>query len=230
MRLPHLFSLLLLTGTLTAPAEVRLPNVFGDHMVLQRDKEVVVWGWAETGEKVIVKFAGQSHATTAGQDGKWRVELDQLAASFEGRELQVSAGEKTVTISDVVVGEVWVCGGQSNMEWTLRGSRDADIEIDSADFPGIRFLRLPKVAHLVPQDDFPVANPKGGEGSWRRAIPEEVESLHRGRLLLCEALASPVAGPRRVAGHLVGRNDGTALGFQGDLTPHRDHGALPRPV
>jgi len=176
MRLPHLFSLLLLTGTLTAPAELRLPSVFGDHMVLQRDKEVAVWGWAETGEKVIVKCAGQSHATTAGQNGKWRVELDQLAASFEGRELQVSAGEKTVTISDVLVGEVWVCGGQSNMEWTLRGSRDADIEIDSADFPGIRFLRLPKVAHLVPQDDFPVANPKGGEGSWRRAIPEEVEN------------------------------------------------------
>lgn len=145
-------------------------------MVLQADKQVAIWGWAEAGKKVTVQFGEQEKSSSADQDGRWAVELDALKASFEGRVVKVSDGTGTLSIGDVLVGEVWVCGGQSNMEWTLRGDRDADMEIDSADFPAIRFLRLPKIASPTPQEDFPVVNDESSEGNWRRGVPEEVEN------------------------------------------------------
>ena len=97
-----------------APAAVEPAHIFCDHMVLQRDKPAPVWGWADKGEKVTVKFAGQSKTATAGDDGKWMVTLEPLAASAKGRTLTI-AGATTVTISDVLVGDVWICSGQSNM-------------------------------------------------------------------------------------------------------------------
>ena len=172
-----LFALLLL-AFLHEPtrAGLRLPNFFGDHMVLQAGKPVSLWGWAAAGDKVTVVFDGQEKETVAGDGGTWLLQLDALRPSSKGSVLLVSDGSTTLTIKDVLVGEVWVCGGQSNMEWSLRGSREADLEIDSADSPEIRFLRLPKIASDVPRDDFPLGNPKGSEGRWRRAIPEEVEN------------------------------------------------------
>ena len=145
-----LMSLLLSWVTDQAAVAVRLPHVFGNHMVLQRDKPVVVWGWAEPGEKITVAFAGQSQTATAGATGNWTVRLDPLKTSFDGRELVVAGKDSKVSISDVLVGEVWLCGGQSNMEFTLRASRDADVEIPSADSPAIRFLRMPELARLTP--------------------------------------------------------------------------------
>ena len=145
-------------------------------MVLQAGKPVSLWGWAAAGDKVTVVFDGQEKETVAGDGGTWLLQLDALRPSSKGSVLLVSDGSTTLTIKDVLVGEVWVCGGQSNMEWSLRGSREADLEIDSADSPEIRFLRLPKIASDVPRDDFPLGNPKGSEGRWRRAIPEEVEN------------------------------------------------------
>ena len=172
-----LFALLLL-AFLHEPtrAGLRLPNFFGDHMVLQAGKPVSLWGWAAAGDKVTVVFDGQEKETVAGDGGTWLLQLDALRPSSKGSVLLVSDGSTTLTVKDVLVGEVWVCGGQSNMEWSLRGSREADLEIDSADSPEIRFLRLPKIASDVPRDDFPLGNPKGSEGRWRRAIPEEVEN------------------------------------------------------
>ena len=145
-------------------------------MVLQAGKPVSLWGWAAAGDKVTVVFDGQEKETVAGDGGTWLLQLDALRPSSKGSVLLVSDGSTTLRIKDVLVGEVWVCGGQSNMEWSLRGSREADLEIDSADSPEIRFLRLPKIASDVPRDDFPLGNPKGSEGRWRRAIPEEVEN------------------------------------------------------
>ena len=175
MKLPAtLIFLALLTGS--PRAELRLPNVFGDHMVLQSGKPVALWGWAAPGAKVKVAFGGQDKEMVAGEEGTWFLQLDPLKPSFEGAVLEVSDGAKTLRLEDILVGEVWVCGGQSNMEWSLRGSRDADLEIDSADAPAIRFLRVPKIASDVPREDFPEGNPKGMEGRWRRAIPEEVEN------------------------------------------------------
>ena len=160
----------------TTNADVRLPNVFGNHMVLQRGKPVTVWGWADGGERVVVSYADQEADTVAADSGEWRVQLKPLETSFEGRNLVVRGRESSVTFSDVLVGEVWLCGGQSNMEWTLRASRDADLEIPSADSPAIRYLKIPHIARPDPQVDFPVNNADGGGRNWKRCVPEEVEN------------------------------------------------------
>ena len=105
----------LLAATANCPAAGPAPaDAFTDHMVLQRDKPVPVWGWADPGEKVTVAFAGQKKAATAGEDGKWMVVLDPLGLSTEGRTMTI-AGKQTVRVSDVLVGDVWICSGQSNM-------------------------------------------------------------------------------------------------------------------
>ncbi|MHC4503215.1 MAG: sialate O-acetylesterase, partial [Planctomycetota bacterium] len=157
-------------------ADLRLPSIFGDHMVLQRGKPLRIWGRAGPGEAVSVKFAGRSTRAAADADGNWAVELAPLVASSEGREMVVSGRTAARAFKDVLVGEVWLCGGQSNMEWTLRGSRDADVEIPSADSPAIRFIRLPKIARSRPQDDFPVQSPTSPEGNWRRCVPDQIEN------------------------------------------------------
>jgi sialate O-acetylesterase len=162
--------------TLDAIADVRLPNVWGNHMVLQREKPVTVWGWAEAGERITVTFAGQEVTVTAKDSGEWNVRLTPLETSFVGRELACSGETTSVTISDVLVGEVWLCGGQSNMEWSLRASRDADVEIPSADSPAIRFLRMPHVARPEPQTDFPISKSDDDGRDWKRCVPEEVEN------------------------------------------------------
>ena len=159
-----------------AYAKLRLPNLFGDHMVLQTGKPVTVWGWGTQGKEVGVQFAGQKVRSVIDDKGVWSVELPAFEKSFEGRQLVVvSEGEKIV-LEDLLVGEVWVCGGQSNMEWTLRSTRDADLEMLSADHPEIRFIRLPKVARNEPQDDFPVEGPQRSEGNWRKCVPEQAEN------------------------------------------------------
>ena len=99
----------------TVHATVSLPHIFGDNMVLQREKPVPVWGSAAPGEKVVVGFAGQSKSCTAGSDGQWRVTLDALQASSTPAEMTVG-GTNTLKFENVLVGEVWLCSGQSNME------------------------------------------------------------------------------------------------------------------
>jgi len=175
---PLLLLLLLSSCLATAPlqAELKLPNIFGDHMVLQQDKPIHIWGWETAGKKVSVTWAGQTRTTTSNQDGNWSVHFDPVKASFAGRKLVVTSGKESLTCADILVGEVWLCGGQSNMEWTLRSTRDADLEIDSANYPAIRFIRLPKVARLEPQQDFPVENPESPVGNWRLATTEQVEN------------------------------------------------------
>ena len=150
-----LFFSFLLIG-MNSHAGVRLPNLFGDHMVLQAGKEVPVWGWGTPREEVTVSFAGHSVMVEVDAKGEWSIKLPAMKKSFDGRELMVSSKSGNRTIKDVLVGEVWVCGGQSNMEWTLRSTRDADLEMLSVNHQEIRFIRLPKVARFEPQDDFPV--------------------------------------------------------------------------
>jgi sialate O-acetylesterase len=122
------FSLVLaLLGT-ALRADVRCAIAFGDHMVLQRDRPVLIWGEADPGEAVTVEFAGQSASTTATASGHWRLALDPLAASAEPRLLTVR-GHNTLAFSDVLVGEVWLCSGQSNMEKQL-GPRIGGNQVD----------------------------------------------------------------------------------------------------
>ncbi len=121
---------------------VTLPKVFGDHMVLQRERAVPVWGWASLGENVVVEFSGQRKETTAGPDGRWEIRLEPMPARNEGIVFRVSGSNTNIIeFSDVVVGEVWVCSGQSNMQMGL-GACNVPEDIANADFPGLRYLNI----------------------------------------------------------------------------------------
>lgn len=165
------------TLCIAAPAtDLRLPHIFGSGMVLQQGKPVSIWGWAKPGSRITVEFAGQTKTSTASAGSEWNVQLDAMNASFTPGSLVVRGGDQTLTMNDILVGEVWVCGGQSNMERPLASTLDADIELAAADYPAIRFIRLPKVAHNEPQDDFPVESPTSPTGNWRAATTAQVEN------------------------------------------------------
>ena len=147
-----------------ACADVTLPNIFGDHMVLQRDQKNRVWGKADAGEEVTVKFDSQTHATKAGDDGKWMVTLEPLSVG-PARTLTVQ-GKNKIEFTDVLVGEVWVCAGQSNMQWSVNSSNDQDLEKLAANFPNIRLISVPQVGTQEPQWNF--------NGKWTTCTPETV--------------------------------------------------------
>jgi hypothetical protein len=130
-------------------ATLTLANVFSDGMVLQRDQDVRVWGWGKAGDEVVVNFAGQVAKVKINDKGSWQAQLKPMKASFEDRMMKVTAGGKGLSVKDILVGEVWLCGGQSNMERKMNSSRDADLELASGDYPAIRFLRIPKVANTI---------------------------------------------------------------------------------
>jgi sialate O-acetylesterase len=147
--------LCLLLPTAALRADVRCALLFSDHMVLQRDRPVAVWGEAAPGETVAVEFAGQHKSAVATAAGRWRVDLDPLPASAEPRTLTVH-GSNTLTFSDVLVGEVWLCSGQSNMEKQLgprQGQQPTDNyeeEIRRADYPRLRLFEVPWSAKPKP--------------------------------------------------------------------------------
>ncbi len=153
---------------LDAFAEIKLPAIFGPHMVLQRDQKDRVWGTAEPGERVVVAVAGQEKATEAAPDGKWSVTLDPMPAGGP-HSLSVSGKKDTVVFDDVLVGEVWICSGQSNMEWQVSSSNDGDIESLSAKYPKIRLISVPKNGTQEPQSDF--------KGKWEACTPETVKGF-----------------------------------------------------
>lgn len=161
---PLLLPALLLLLTTALRAEVSLAPLFGDHAVLQCDKPVPVWGRAAAGEKVSVAFRGQTLATTAAADGAWLVTLAPLPATGEGADLTV-AGTNTITLRDVVVGEVWLASGQSNMEWPVARAQDAEREIAAANFPLLRHLRID---HAVADQPATAAKSSG----WESATPQ----------------------------------------------------------
>ncbi|MHC4399866.1 MAG: sialate O-acetylesterase, partial [Planctomycetota bacterium] len=160
-----ILSLLLVGGIVSAArADVRLPAVFSDHAVLQCDAPVPVWGWADGGEKVTVSIAGQSKQTTAGVAGKWSLRLDPMAAGGP-HELVVEAGN-TIRLADVLVGEVWLGSGQSNMAMTVARSANAEEEIASAKDPKIRMFTVERSTATEPQEDC--------QGQWQVCSPETV--------------------------------------------------------
>ncbi len=123
-------------------AEVSLPNIFGDHMVLQSGQQNPIWGQADPGEKISVSIAAQKHETVADNNGQWQLELEPL--SVEGPHQLTVKGKNTVTFEDVLVGEVWLCSGQSNMAWPINKTNDQDLEIVSANYPDIRLISAPR--------------------------------------------------------------------------------------
>ncbi len=150
MKHTHAFITALLLLPLAAQAaELKLAALFSDHMVLQCDKPVPIWGWAPAGEKITVEFAGQTQKTTADANGKWTVKLDALKASAEPRELKVGG----IIIRDVLVGEVWLGSGQSNMAMGVSRARDYNAEQVAANLPLIRMFKENSAAANLPQSD-----------------------------------------------------------------------------
>lgn len=147
----------------TPVADERLARIFTDHLVLQRDQPVPIWGWAAPGQKITVSFAGQQVSATAETTGRWRVQLSPLKMSATPAELLV-VGAKTQRLSDVLVGDVWLCSGQSNMGFPLDAC-DAAADIRAADFPLIRYTRCGENFSSQMQDDVVSA-------AWKPVTPD----------------------------------------------------------
>ena len=131
---------LVLAAALPTLADVRLPALFTDHMVLQQGQKNRVWGWADAGEAVVVTIAGQRHTATADAKGKWLVTLDALPVG--GPHTLAVTGKNKLAVEDVLVGEVWICSGQSNMAWSVLQSQNPQEEIAAARHPNIRMSQV----------------------------------------------------------------------------------------
>lgn len=131
---------LVVPSMLAQAAELSLASPFGDQMVLQRGQMIPVWGQAEANQSVTVEFAGQTATTKSDAQGKWKVEFKPMPASAEGRELSVKAGDQTQVLKDVLIGDVWIATGQSNMQWMLKQSTGGKEEIASSSDPGLRLF------------------------------------------------------------------------------------------
>lgn len=168
-RLSILSLLGLVLGAATlAQADVKLPAIFSDHMVLQQKQTNRVWGWDAPGTVVKVEFGGQTVSGTADGEGKWSVKLDPVPANAKPQQLSV-AGSSVRVIQDVLVGEVWLCSGQSNMGFTVNRAHDADLEMLTSKYPRIRLISVPQVGTQEIQDDF--------VGKWEACTPETVGSF-----------------------------------------------------
>lgn len=150
-----------------ARADVKMPAIFGDHMVLQRERKAPVWGSADPGEKVTVKAQGQEKSATADEKGKWRVELDPLNATGP-IELTIS-GKNSITLKDVLVGEVWLCSGQSNMGFTLQRAANATEALKNADRPTVRLFKVKDEYKDHPQEDL--------SGTWQVCTPDDAKGF-----------------------------------------------------
>ncbi len=150
--------------------DFRLGSPLSDHMVLQREKPVAIWGWADPGERVTVAFAGQSKSTEAGGDGKWSLKLESLTASAEPRQLTASGKDgRKIEIKDVLVGEVWLGSGQSNMAMTVASCYHLDTEKVNAKFPLVRHYRESSGPSDQPQAE--------GKGVWQECTPDSVSGF-----------------------------------------------------
>lgn len=189
---------LLLGAAHAAPLE--LAGVFGDDMVLQRDVPVPVWGWAAPGATVQVRFGGQEQKTVAGADGRWTVQLSPLPAAAEPRELVVQADGEERTLRNVVVGEVWLCSGQSNMAWSLAQSEGL-VELRAAATNAlIRLFGVPRNPSLFPEVRV--------EGRWRVCTPDTVGGFSAVAYCFARELADALGVPVGLLSSSVG---GTAI-------------------
>lgn len=150
-----------------ASADVSLPKIFGSGMVLQRGLATPVWGWAEAGEEVTVQFGDQKKKATADANGAWSLKLDPQKENAEGQTLKVS-GKNSIDCEDVLIGDVWICSGQSNMEWAVRNSVNPDEELKAANYPNIRLFDVP--GHTTS----PVSKDKLPGGDWKKCAPDTV--------------------------------------------------------
>ncbi|MFN8348962.1 MAG: sialate O-acetylesterase [Spirosomataceae bacterium] len=147
-------------------AQLKLARLFSDHVVLQRQKPVPVWGWAKSKEKVTVTLAGQKQIATADASGKWMVKLAPMEAGGP-HQMVITAKSGKVEVNDILMGEVWLCSGQSNMEWPVRQADNFKVEKKNADFPQIRHFFVAHEVTMLPQSDLT-------SGEWKICNEENV--------------------------------------------------------
>ena len=151
---------LLVVVALSAQAKVKLPHIIGDNMILQQNTEARLWGWDQAGKKitVTVSWSDKTYTAKTDKDGRWLVKVQTPAASYTPLSITFDDGEKT-TINNVLSGEVWVCAGQSNMEMPVKGFGNCPVEgyndevINSRQYRGIHYVKVPSVMSMTPQDD-----------------------------------------------------------------------------
>jgi len=171
----HLTVAFLMLLNLCLSAQITLPKVLGHNMVLQRNKPLLIWGWASTGEQVTVKFGGQAKEAVTDASGHWQVTLDPLVASEQPRDMTIS-GSDTITLKNILVGEVWLCSGQSNMEYTMSkdhkwaalAKRKPTVdELEAAKNPNIRLFLVKRK----------FMNPDAGHRGWDMAQDSALRSF-----------------------------------------------------
>lgn len=160
--------LLLVMSWSPAHADVQMPAVFGSHMVLQRDKPIKVWGKAAPAENITVNFANQNTKAIADKDGNWSVTLPPQSVSAVQQNMTIT-GNNTIVLEDILIGDVWVCSGQSNMEWPLANANNKDAEIAAANFPNIRLFKVEKNTAPVPLEDC--------NAQWKTCTPENTRGF-----------------------------------------------------
>ena len=159
------FAGLAISSQLAARADVRLPAIFSEHAVLLSGAAVPIWGWADAGEKVEVSFAGQTKSATPDAGGKWMVKLDALKADAKPQELTLK-GKNTLVVKDVLVGEVWLGSGQSNMAMTVNRAKDFDKEQAASNLPEMRMFTVISGASTKAEEDC--------KGVWLVCAPQTV--------------------------------------------------------
>ena len=165
-----LILLLVLFPAYSALCDVTMPGIFRDNMVLQRGMEVPVWGKADPGETVTISINGIKAETTTGNDGKWMVKLAEMEAGGP-YEIKI-VGNNAITFTNVMIGEVWVCSGQSNMQMTVKQIKNIEKHVTTANYPNIRLFTVDRVTKQTPQEDF-----LGTMPSWVLCNPETVLSF-----------------------------------------------------
>jgi sialate O-acetylesterase len=168
MRKSLLIVLMLILASPTCFAEIRTSAVFGDSMVLQRSKPIHVWGWTDPDSSVEVSLAGRSETVKSDAEGRFDAKLPAMKAGGPHR-MTISSGDQSLAYKDVLIGEVWVCSGQSNMQWAVEQANDADLESLAANFPNIRLITVPRIGTQEPQETF--------DGKWEACTPESVKQF-----------------------------------------------------
>ena len=161
-----------------ASADITLPALIDHHMVIQRDVPFPVWGWADPREKVTVEFKNRVYRTEASGDGRFRVELEPETAGGP-YEMKIS-GNNDIILHNILIGDIWVCSGQSNMEWPVKYCTNAEKEIASAMNPMLRLIEVKKTGRGAPQDDI--------EGQWQECTPHTVGDITGAGYFFCRAL------------------------------------------
>ncbi|WP_020529964.1 sialate O-acetylesterase [Flexithrix dorotheae] len=164
MKINLLLLLVLITSQIQA--EIKLPDLFQDKMVLQRNQELIIWGWADKDEKVTVSFNGQTRKTKADKEGKWQVVLNAMPASSEPLEMKVS-GKNEITIKNILIGDLWICSGQSNMNYIIERFSYAEKEAKSANFPLLRMITVEKEFSVIEEKELTT-------GKWIEAVGTDI--------------------------------------------------------